>query len=109
MERWVELEFDYARRLRASSREERKTLYAEAYSQVSKARMEAFTSADPECRTAGTCKELVATLAPLCRLDDRVLEVGCGRGYTCWQLATLVREMVGTDVSAPALAEAREL
>src|SRR5258708_15092507 len=71
--------------------------------------METFTSADPECRRAGTSKELVATLAPLCRLDQRVLEVGCGRGYTCWKLAPRVKEIVGTDVSAPALAEAREL
>jgi SAM-dependent methyltransferase len=109
MERWVELEFDYARRLRASNREQRKALYAEAYSEVSKARMAAFTSADPETRTAGTSKGLVATLAPLCRRDQRVLEVGCGRGYTCWKLAPHVREIVGTDVSAPALAEAREL
>src|SRR5262245_2545485 len=109
MDRWVELEFAYARRLRTRSREQRKTLYAEAYSAVSKARMDAFTSTDPECRTAGTSKELVATLAPLCRPDQRVLEVGCGRGYTCWKLAPRVREIVGTDVSAPALAEAREL
>jgi SAM-dependent methyltransferase len=109
MERWVELEFDYARRLRASNREQRKALYAEAYSEVSKARMAAFTSADPETRTAGTSKGLVATLAPLCRRDQRVLEVGCGRGYTCWKLAPRVKEIVGTDVSAPALAEAREL
>jgi len=109
MERWVELEFDYARRLRASNREQRKALYVEAYSEVSKARMAGFTSEDPESRTAGTSKGLVATLAPLCRLDQRVLEVGCGRGYTCWKLAPLVREIVGTDVSAPALAEAREL
>jgi SAM-dependent methyltransferase len=109
MERWVELEFDYARRLRASNREQRKALYVEAYSEVSKARMAGFTSADPESRTAGTSKGLVATLTPLCRLDQRVLEVGCGRGYTCWKLAPLVKEIVGTDVSAPALAEAREL
>jgi SAM-dependent methyltransferase len=109
MERWAELEFDYARRLRASNRDQRKALYVEAYSEVSKARMATFTSADPEHRTAGTCKELVATLAPLCRPDQRVLEVGCGRGYTCWKLAPRVREIVGTDVSAPALAEAREL
>jgi SAM-dependent methyltransferase len=109
MDRWVELEFAYARRLRTSSREQRKTLYAEAYSAVSKARMDSFTSADPEARTAGTSKGLVATLAPLCRRDQRVLEVGCGREYTCWKLAPRVKEIVGTDVSAPALAEAREL
>ena len=73
MERWVELEFDYARRLRTSNREQRKALYSEAYSEVSKARMAAFTSADPECRTAGTSKKLVDTLAPLCQLNHRVL------------------------------------
>lgn len=109
MERWAELELDYARRLRASNREQRKSLYAEAYREVSKARMETVACTDPEKRTAGTSKALVAILARVCRPEQRVLEVGCGRGYTCWQLAAHVREIVGTDVSEPALAEARDL
>jgi 2-polyprenyl-3-methyl-5-hydroxy-6-metoxy-1,4-benzoquinol methylase len=107
--RWAALEIEYGRRLRASTREQRKSLYAEAYSEVSKARMETVVSTDPEKRTAGTSRELVAILARICHRQQRVLEVGCGRGYTCWQLAPHVKEIIGTDVSEPSLAEARDL
>jgi 2-polyprenyl-3-methyl-5-hydroxy-6-metoxy-1,4-benzoquinol methylase len=103
------LEFEYAKRLRQSSREERKTLYGEAYSAVSKLRMATFRSEKPEDRTAGTSDQLVKMLAGICRQQDRILEIGCGRGYTCWKLAPHVREIIGTDVSEPSLCEAMEL
>lgn len=108
IEPWEKLEFDYAKKLKRSSYDERKNLYKEAYSEVSKLRMSVMPS-DPEKRTAGTSKGLVKSLIKLCKSNDRVLEIGCGRGYTCWKLAPHVKEVVGTDVSIPVLKEAREL
>ena len=106
---WQELEFEYAKRLRASSRDERRTLYSEAYSAVSGIRMKTMSTTDIEKRTAGTSRSLVGILARVCRSDDRVLELGCGRGYTCLKLAPHVKEIIGSDVSDPSLEEAREL
>ena len=103
-----ELELEYAKRLRASSRGERRRLYREAYNAVS----EAGAAAMPESveqRTAGTSPALVQSLIRLCEPSDRVLEVGCGRGYTCLNLASHVASLVGMDVSDPALSEAQEL
>lgn len=101
------LEFDYADRLRKASANERRALYAEAYAEVGALRT--FRSERPEDRTAGTSKDLVEQLAQLFRPDEHILEVGCGRGYTCMMLAPHVGSITGTDVSAPALTEAREL
>ncbi|MBI2524432.1 MAG: methyltransferase domain-containing protein [Candidatus Rokubacteria bacterium] len=108
MERWQELELQYARRLRQSSRAERRALYAEAYSVVSELRARTMPP-DPEKRTAGTSKSLVKALARLLGPTDDVLEVGCGRGYTCLGLAPHARSIVGVDVSTPALREAEQL
>jgi 2-polyprenyl-3-methyl-5-hydroxy-6-metoxy-1,4-benzoquinol methylase len=105
---WQELEIEYARRLRNSSPDERRELYAEAYSAVSEKGASTMPS-DPEKRTAGTSPSLVRSLIRLCHPSDRVLEVGCGRGYTCLRLAPHVASLVGIDVSDPALNEAREL
>ncbi len=109
MERSEELEFEYAERLRSSTRDERKTLYEEAYSVVSEVYMAKLASPDPEKRTAGTYRGLAEMLARVCRPDEKVLEVGCGRGYTCMVLAPYVKEIVGVDVSEPSLDEARRL
>lgn len=43
------------------------------------------------------------------RPSARVLEVGCGRGYTCLKLAPHVHSIVGVDVSGSALQEAEAL
>ena len=107
MEPWIELEVEYARRLREASAEERRTLYAEAYSRVGALRMASMHAEAPEHRTAGTYPALAERLASFCRPSDRVLEIGCGRGYTCLKLAPHVRSIVGLDVSAPALEETR--
>lgn len=106
---WQEIEFEYAKRLRSCSRDERKMLYREAYAAVAAGRMVEMTSTNPEKRTAGTSRTLVGILARVCRSDDKVLEIGCGRGYTCLMLAPHVKEIVGVDVSEPSLKEAREL
>jgi len=108
MEDWQRLELDYAKRLRSCSPDERKELYVEAYSAVAKLRM-ASMPADPEKRTAGTSRSMVQLLARLCKPWETVLEVGCGRGYTCSGLAPHVKQIVGTDVSDPVLEESREL
>jgi SAM-dependent methyltransferase len=103
-----ELEVEYARRLRASTPAQRRRLYAEAYGVVSELVARAMSEA-PEERTAGTSPALVRSLARLCASTDHVLEVGCGRGYTCLKLAPHVTSLIGLDVSDPALEEAREL
>ena len=107
METWKRLEFEYAARLRNADASTRRTLYADAYSEVGRHRV--FDSNEPEHRTAGTSPALVRMLSKVVSKDDRVLEIGCGRGYTCLMLAPHVRSIVGTDVAGPALAEAREV
>lgn len=100
-----QLEFEYAARLNTSDAVTRRQLYGEAYSRVGELRE--FKSDRPEDRTAGTSKDLVEQLARLLDRDEDVLEIGCGRGYTCMMLASHVRSIAGTDVSEPALDEAR--
>ncbi len=107
MERWKELEFDYARQLRESDTATRRSLYDEAYSHVAEFRT--FASNKPEDRTAGTSKELVDLLAQILAEDENVLEVGCGRGYTCLTLAPQVKTIVGTDVTDSVLTEAQQV
>lgn len=109
MENFQKLELQYAKMLRDSSYTERKILYTKAYNAVSAAVMTKMTSKNPEHRTAGTSPALVKIFVRLCRSDDKVLEVGCGRGYTCCGLARHVESIVGTDVSEPALKEANQL
>ncbi len=107
MEDYKKLEFEYAKLLRESDTEERRKLYSEAYSAVSKLAIKRFTSKSPEKRTAGTSKKLVYLLSKMATKNDRVLEVGCGRGYTCLGLAPYVNSIVGVDVSEPSIKEAR--
>jgi 2-polyprenyl-3-methyl-5-hydroxy-6-metoxy-1,4-benzoquinol methylase len=99
------LEFEYAEKLRNSDAATRKLLYSEAYDSVGSHRV--FRSDRPEDRTAGTSSELVDWMAQFIGPQEDVLEVGCGRGYTCLKLAPRVRSIVGTDVSELALEEAR--
>ncbi len=108
MEQWEQLELKYAERLRTSSRGERSELYAEAYSAVSKEVLKTLSD-EPGKRTAGTSGSVVRALIRRCRKNETVLEIGCGRGYTCLGLAPYVKEIVGVDVSEPVLEEAREL
>ena len=49
-----------------------------------------FKSDNPEHRTAGTSKQLVQLLSQILKKNDHVLEIGCGRGYTCLKLAPSV-------------------
>jgi len=105
MDRCKELEFEYAKKLRNSDAVTRKGLYPEAYNSVGSLRT--FSSDRPEDRTAGTSKELIDWMAQFIGPEEDVLEVGCGRGYTCLKLAPRVRSIIGTDVSEPPLAEAR--
>ena len=41
------------------------------------------------------------------RPEDRVLDVGCGTGYTTWSLAPFVAEVVGVDYSDEMVGRAR--
>lgn len=109
MEEWQKLEFYYAKRLRECNPQERKILYSEAYSAVSKLGIKRFSSDDPECRTAGSSKIIAQSLSHLVKRNDRVLEIGCGRGYTSLKLAPKVKSMVGIDVSDSVIAESNEL
>ena len=109
MEKWQELEFEFARKLRICDPTEREALYTEAYKRVSALRMKNFQSNDPKERTSGTSQELVEVFSHMCDVHDRVLEIGCGRGYTCLKLAPFVKSIVGTDVADPVLNEAKSL
>ncbi|MBN2532791.1 MAG: class I SAM-dependent methyltransferase [Spirochaetales bacterium] len=109
MEKKRELEFYYASRLRESNAAERKKLYHEAYSVVSNFRTKRTANDDPVKRTAGTSKRVVQILSGMVNKHENVLEVGCGRGYTCLKLAPYVKSMAGVDVSEPAITEAKEL
>lgn len=88
---------------------ERKRLYNEAYSVVSELMIQRYASSDPEDRTAGTSKRIVEVLSKIVDKHDHVLEVGCGRGYTCLKLAPNVKSMVGIEVSESSLVEAKEI
>ena len=105
---WKELELEYAKCLRAANKNERKKLYNEAYDAVSKLAM-LEKDLEPEKRTAGTNETLVKQIARLCKHGDKVLEIGCGRGFTCWKLSPYVSSILGIDVSTPSLKEAKEL
>lgn len=105
MEAFKKLEFEYAKKLRKSNYVERRELYSEAYSKVSVLRM-AELPKDIRKRTAGTSDALLNCLRRICKSEDNILEVGCGRGYTCLKLAPHVKSIFGTDVSDPALTEA---
>ena len=109
MEKWQELEFIYAKRLRECNRENRKKLYLEAYSEVSRLAIKSFRSTDPEQRTAGTSKRLAFSLSHHISTDDHILEIGCGRGYTCFKLASLAGSIVGIEVSKASILEAKDL
>jgi len=107
MEEWKRLEFEHAKRLREYGTTERRKLYSKAYSAVASLAMKRkFASNAPEDRTAGTSKKLVEALIQICDKNDDVIEIGCGRGYTCMLLAPHVKSIVGTDISDPVLAEA---
>ncbi len=106
---WIKAELEYADKLRNCSCEERIHLYEEAYSNVSKLKIESLKCKNPENRTAGTSYPLVNTIAKYCNTEDHVLEIGCGRGFTCFKLADHVKSIVGTDVSTYSLEEAKEL
>src|SRR5690606_9445989 len=110
MEEWKRLEFEYAKRLReCQDVPERHRLYGEAYDRVMSLVTDSYDSDDPESRTAGTKPNIVKAIAKLADRTDDVLEIGCGRGYTCLKLAHSVRSIVGTDVSTPMIDEAREV
>ena len=109
MRKWQELEIDYAKKLRECPSKDRPALYVEAYSRVAAARRSDMVSKAPENRTAGVSLVTVHTVAHLCRLHYCVLEIGCARGYACLKLAPFVQEIVGIDVSRPALQEATKL
>ena len=110
MEEWKRLEFEYAKRLReCQDVPERRRLYGEAYDRVMSLVTESYETDNPEARTAGTKPNIVRAIAKLADPSDDVLEVGCGRGFTCLKLAPEVRSIVGTDVSTPMVDEAREL
>lgn len=107
--RWKALEFEYAKRLRECPVQERRALYIEAYSAVSELAVERFKSDRPEDRTAGTSKKTVALISKFTHKTDRVLEVGCGRGYTCFMLSSHVKSLIGIEISNSGIRESRAI
>jgi len=103
------LEIEYGKKLRESTKKERRRLVPEAYDAIFRLRWGEVETSTPEKRTAGTNRRLVKALIMLCKHDDRVLEVGCGRGYTCLKIAPYVRSIVGIDASKSNIEETRDL
>ncbi len=107
-EAWKRIEIDYAQRLMAASRAERRALYREANAAVTALRSAALSD-DPAAHRIGTSRAMVRFLQRLCRPHETVLEIGCGSGYTLWKLAPRVRRIVGIDVDGERVAFTREL
>jgi len=106
------LEIQYGRKLRKSTKKERRTLVSEAYEAVRKLRssqIEENVWRKVRKRRAGSSRRLVDALIMLCNHDSRVLEVGCGRGHTCSKLAPYVECIAGIDASESNVEEARGL
>lgn len=106
---WKALEFEYAKRLRECPVQDRKALYIEAYSTVSELAVERFKSDRPEDRTAGTSPKTVSLILKFVNKDDDALEVGSGRGYTCFMLSPHVRSIIGVEVSSSGIKESRTI
>lgn len=100
------LEIEYAKRLRTSTKNERRKLVPEAYNAVHRLKSAGVT---PQERTLGTSRRIVEALVSLCNRDERILEVGCGRGYTALKLAPYVRSIVGIDACEADIEEAKKL
>lgn len=103
------LEFEYAKRLRECPVQERKALYVEAYSAVSELAVERFQSDRPEDRTAGTSKKTITLILKFIDKNDNVLEIGSGRGYTCFMLSPYVKSIVGIEVSSSGIKESQDI
>src|SRR5215831_8000736 len=49
----------------------------------------------------------VEMIKKLLKPTDRVIDIGCGNGFTTWQIAPLVDEVVGVDYSAEMIKRAK--
>jgi len=88
----------------ARSESDREALYGSSYFDEQLHRQHWFhnNAAKRELRW----KEIVRMLKP--DAGDRILEIGCATGEHSLRLAKLVREVVGVDLAATAIARARE-
>lgn len=94
MEPWIAAKLDYAAQLRSADKTDHAPLYAKAYETVSRLRWEKLGAIDdPAARTAGTGPHLAAGIARICQRSDKVIELGCGRGYTAMVVASRVARL----------------
>jgi 2-polyprenyl-3-methyl-5-hydroxy-6-metoxy-1,4-benzoquinol methylase len=107
--RRVLLEIKYGQKLRKCTKNERNRLVEEAYNAVRALGTDERSKNTPEGRTAGTSQRLIKALTMLCTHNDRVLEIGCGRGYSCLMIAPYIKSIVGIDASKPNIEEAKEI
>jgi len=108
MKKWQELEFQYGELLRDSDAEERKGLYKYAYDVVYELKSEELP-VEPSKRSHHTSVGLVDFFIGQCSKEDKILEIGCGRGYLVWKLSYHVKEVIGLDVSSVVIDESKEL
>jgi 2-polyprenyl-3-methyl-5-hydroxy-6-metoxy-1,4-benzoquinol methylase len=101
--RQVEIEGQLAQRLTDASASERRRLYGQVYDQI----YDMHLTREPLQLDFGARIELVKFLRKLTRAGDSVLEVGCGGGLLAIELARQGRQVLGVDVSARILEQAR--
>ncbi len=102
-EQQVEIESRLAQRLASASSRERIELYGTIYDHV----YEMHLSRDPETLDFGAGPELLGFLENLTQPDDALLEIGCGGGLLAIEMAKRGRRVLGIDVSARILEQAR--
>ncbi len=97
------IESQLAQRLADASPSERMKLYGSVYDRI----YDMHLSRDPQRLDFGAGPELVRFLEKLTRPGDALLEVGCGGGLLAIEMARRGRRVLGIDVSARILEQAR--
>lgn len=101
--RQVQIEAGLAHRLADAPAGERRGLYGRVYDEIYAMHL----SRDPDTLDFGAGPELLAFLVKHTCAGDDVLEVGCGAGLLGVELARQGRRVLGIDVSARILEQAR--
>lgn len=103
-EEQVRVEGELAQRLSQAPSHDRRSLYGPVYDEI----YDMHLGRDPGTIDFGAGPELLPFLCKLTAAGDRVLEVGCGGGLLAVELARRGRSVVGLEVSARILDQARQ-
>lgn len=102
-EQQVEVEGRLAQRLASASSVERVALYGAVYDRI----YEMHLGRDPDTLDFGGGPELVGFLERISEPGDALVEIGCGGGLLAIEMARRGRRVLGIDVSARILEQAR--